>query len=280
MVDDGCPTCGTCAGATPVTAPGGRFTVTTSTSTHNGSCGGAAGAEATMTFSIGSTSDVFITTHQSLLDTVLYVRQCACTGGPEMGCNDDANGVTSSALTLSDLAPGTYNVFVDSKVAMSQSITVDVYINDATGPNDRCGEPFSIAPGLTNLTGTTCPFTGDYDLVNTAGMTGCPFTNGGDGAEAVAYFVVPTARTITMTGCTGTLYDSVVYMRSVCSDASAPAQLNCNDDNCGTVSGMCDSTVASGFSQSLSPGIYYLFIDGYTDAGCGCGNFNLAFTGL
>ncbi len=280
MVDDGCPTCGTCPGATAITAPGGRFDVTTSASTHSGTCGGAGGAEATLSFSIASTSDVFITTHQSLRDTVLYVRQCACTGGPEMGCNDDANGVTSSALTLNDLPPGTYNVFVDSKVAMSQSIAVDVYISPPSGEADRCGQPFSLLPGLTNLNGSTCGFSNDFDNQTVAGPTNCPFAESGDATDAVAYFVVPTARTVTVNGCTGTLYDQAIYLRSTCSDASLPAQVACNDDGCGTLSGMCDATAASSLSVSLAPGIYYLVVDGYGTAGCSCGNFNLNFTGL
>ncbi|MFO0710021.1 MAG: putative metal-binding motif-containing protein [Sandaracinus sp.] len=280
VVDDGCPSCGVCPGATTVSAPGGRYTVTTSASSTSGSCGGGSGAEATLSFSISSTSDVFITTHQSLRDTVIYVRQCACVGGPEMGCNDDANGVTSSALALSDLAPGTYNVFIDTKTPSSQAITVDLFINDATLEADRCGQPFSLNPGTTTLTGNTCGYQNDYDNQVVAGPTACPFAAGGDAEDVLVYFVVPTARMVTVSGCTGTAYDQVLYLRNNCVDGTLGAQLACSDDNCGAVSGMCDSTAASSISAMLSPGIYYMFIDGYGGPSCNCGNFSLAITGL
>jgi hypothetical protein len=63
-------------------------------------------------------------------------------------------------------------------------------------------------------------------------------------------------------------------------DGGPAAQLGCSDDNCGAISGMCDSTLASSLSATLSPGIYYLFLDGYGGASCNCGNFNVAITGL
>lgn len=232
-----------------------------------------------MTFTLTTTSDVFITTHQSLRDTVIHVRRCACSG-PEVGCNDDANGVTSSALSLSDLAPGTYNVFIDTPVAMSQSITVDLYINGAALEADRCGQPFSLNAGTGSLTGSTCGFANDYDNQVVAGATACPDAAAGNAEDAVAYFVVPTARTVTMSGCSGTLYDQTLYLRSTCVDPGLANQLACSDDNCGTLSGMCDSTVASAFSVALSPGIYYLVMDGYGGPSCACGNFSIAMTGI
>lgn len=280
MADEGCPTCGSCAGATTVTAPGGRYNVTTSGSTTSGTCGGGGGAEAFLTFTLTSTSDVFITTHQSLRDTMIYVRQCACSG-PEVGCNDNADGQMSSALILSDLAPGTYNVVIDTAVPTSQTIAVDVFINAAAGPNDRCGEPFAIQRADTvNINGNTCGFLADYDNQVVAGPTACPYGNGGDGTDAVTYFVVPSTRTVTISGCTGTVHDQVLYVRNVCTDAALPAQVACSDDNCGAPTMMCDSTLAGSISQMFTPGIYYLFIDGYTEAGCGCGMFNLTITGL
>jgi hypothetical protein len=78
----------------------------------------------------------------------------------------------------------------------------------------------------------------------------------------------------------GTVYDQTLYIRNNCIDASLGAQLSCSDDNCGTVSGMCDSTVASSLSVSLAPGIYYMFVDGYGGPSCNCGNFSLAMTGI
>jgi len=129
MVDEGCGSCSACSGATTVSAPGGRYDVTTSSSGETGSCGDTSGYEATLTFTLTAMSDVFITTHQAgAVDTVLYVRECDC-GGTEVACNDDADGRSTSALQLT-LAAGTYNVFVDTAAATGQTIPVDVYVSE------------------------------------------------------------------------------------------------------------------------------------------------------
>ena len=83
--------------ATTVTLPGGRFTgTTTGTSLNAGSCGGGNAPEAVYQMVLTQTSDVFVTTHGSKFDTVIYMRSGCC--GTEIACNDNADGRTTSVL--------------------------------------------------------------------------------------------------------------------------------------------------------------------------------------
>jgi hypothetical protein len=284
-VDEGCTgMCGSCPGSIPVTGAGGRFTVTLGgSSTTTGTCGGA-GPEAALHFTLAVSSDVFITTHGATQNTVVYVRSCTCTG-PQLGCNDDADGRTSSALQLTNLPAGSYDVLIDSAAGSSGSVPVDIYIDPTGTASDRCATATAIAPGGTNITGNTCGFTNDYDNV-TVGTTGamCPYAADGNAVDRVYYFYLPAMRTITMSGCNGTSnYDQVVYIRSVCNDATMAAQRVCNDDGCTGPATGCTGGLRSSATVTLPAGLYYAFIDGYDDATagyCGCGAYRFDLTGF
>ena len=86
------PACGAAAlcesSAVTVTLPGGRFTGTTSgSSTDRGTCGGNQAPEAVFKLVLTQKSDVFVTTHGTTFDTVIYMRNGCC--GSEVACNDD-----------------------------------------------------------------------------------------------------------------------------------------------------------------------------------------------
>jgi hypothetical protein len=276
MTDEGCGSCSGCAGATTVSAPGGRYMVTLGPNSQTGSCGGA-GSEATLTFTLATISDVFITTHQAgSLDTVVYVRDCACTG-VERACNDNADGRTTSVVRLTSLPAGTYNVFVDTKTPTSATVPVDVYITAPGAASDRCGNPTLITAGTASLSGNTCAFGADYSPATNAG---CPYLGSGGANDRVYYFYVPTATTVSFDGCvSGSLYDETVYVRSTCSSTLAADQRECNDDGC-SGSLMCDRALRSSMSVALSPGLYYFFADGYGGGSCDCGDFAYTVTGL
>jgi len=278
MIDEGCGSCGICPGAAVVTAPGGRYSVTLGAPTHTGSCGGA-GSEAYLSFTLTAASDVFIATHGAGIDTVVYVRSCECTG-TEVGCNDNADGLTTSALHLTSVAAGSYNVLIDTKAPMSASFNVDIYISAPGTASDRCGNPTLIPAGATSVSGNTCGFGSDYDLANVAGD--CPYVSGGNAVERVYYFYVPTSRSVTFNGCTaGTAYDTTIYVRRVCTDPIPANQVACNDDGCGGAPA-CDKKVRSTMTTTLGPGLYYFFADGYDDGAwpCPCGNYDFAISGL
>ncbi len=277
--DEGCGACGSCTGATTVNTPGGRYDVTLTANAETGSCGGA-GSEGYLTFTTTGVRDVFITTHQALgIDTVLYVRECQCAGGTETACNDDSDGLGTSMLQLTDLPAGTYNVFVDTKTAMSGSIPVDVYITNPGAESDRCGQPTFLPAGSSNLSGNTCGF--DADTAPPTD-TGCSFIYTGEGPERFYYFVVPTTRTVTVNGCTaGTVYDTTVYIRDICTNTTLASSIECNDDGCGGPS-QCDRALRSSLTVTLDPGLYYFVADGY-DSGttsCPCGDFDYSLSGF
>jgi len=279
MTDEGCGSCGACTGAVTVTAPGSRFTRPLSPHVNTGSCGGA-GSEAYLTFTLGTASDVFITTHGTGIDTVLYVRECSCTG-MEVACNDDADGLTTSMLRLNALAPGNYNLFVDTKAAMSADVDVDLYITAPGAASDRCGNPTFIAAGTTAISGNTCTF--NHDQAAFGDMVDCTFTGGGAGEDRIYYFYVPTTRTVTFDGCnSATNYDTTIYVRNVCTNTSGPAQVACNDDGCGGMPDACDGGYRSSVTQTLSPGLYHFFADGYFETAwpCPCGDYQYDLIGI
>ncbi len=277
-----CGGCTTCAASTPMALPGGRFVRSVSaTSSHNGSCGGA-GGETFFTFTIAQRSDAFIAAWGGAVDAVLYVRQCGCESGPEMGCGTDTSGEGLSTLSLTGLEPGTYNVFVDTEAPMSTELTIDIYVTPEGIAGDRCGRPQRIARGATRLSGETCIASSEYEPSQT---TGCPNADTGNAKELVYYVFLPTDGEIVVNGCSGTAtFDTVLYLRDRCASSPSMGVELCNDDGCGGSTSVCAATPRrSAFRASgLGPGLYYLFVDGYQYAteGCSCGSFEIVLSGV
>ena len=154
--------CGACDSvARFVTLPGGRFMGTTSgDSANEGTCGGSGAPEAVFKIVLNDKSDLFVTTHGTGFDTVLYLRNGCC--GPEVACNDDADGRKTSVLSQRGLVPGTYYIYVDGATSADAGpFTVDIYATPAAvNPGEACGNPLPIAAGATP--GNTCGFQDDY----------------------------------------------------------------------------------------------------------------------
>gem|GEM_PF-1663180 len=245
----------TCATAIDVTG-GGRFTGSTTCAggDYSGTCGGASGREIVFKFTTTSTQDVFMSTHGSSFDTVLYVRSGTCGSGTDIYCNDDEHGLQSE-LNLVDLPAGTYYVFLDGYFSSSYGDYVfDIYMTDPSFEGDRCGDPqyFDVS-SATTLSDNTCPwywFDANPDTVGCSGTT--------DGKDRVYYFIVDTPTTLTFDTCTGTSWDTILYVRSVCNQSGGGVV--CNDDSC---------SLQSSITYTFQPGIYYLWVDGYSSSACG-----------
>ena len=294
-LDNGCGECSPCTDAVDVLDPtetGGRFAgSTTGTGEISGSCGGADAPEAVYYFTVESAVDVFITTHGSSFDTVVYVRECTC-GGDETACNDDADGMATSVLHLRDLPAGTYNIFVDGKTdADVGDFQLDVYVTEPGLEGDRCGDPVMLTgDGYTYADPeTTCNLTHDYSPATTgdgAGDCGM-FVGTGLAEEMVFYLWIPSDSTVITLDTCGTidldnyLEDTAVYMRSVCNNPGASNQPGCDeDDNCG--GGPADNSLSE-LTVTLDRGLYYVFVDGYSQPDPPmhyCGEFLLTVTGL
>jgi hypothetical protein len=284
--DGGCSACPPCPGAVEITGTGGRRTgtLTAGAGTTSGSCGGS-GAEAVFTFTIGAMKDVFIATHGTSFDTVLYVRTCTCSG-TERACNDDADGRNTSMLTLRDLPGGTYQVFLDAKIAAAAgAYSLDLYITEPGATGDRCGDPIRITS--TGDTRNSCSFSADTAPTN---MGDCRYVGTGGGEDVVYYFVLGAAATVRFQTCTSeafcptgpgmTCVDTDIYIRTVCNQDTA--QMACDEDTCGYRLGSYRIHSDTG-SVSLAAGLYYFVVDGYqepTGTWLHCGDYTVTVTGI
>jgi hypothetical protein len=264
------------SGAFPVTAPGGRFTGTTvgKTASSTGSCGGGAAPEAVFRLSLAVTSDLFVTTHGTGFDTVVYVRRGGCCG-QEISCNDDADDRNTSVVRQRALPAGVYYIFVDGATAADAgSFTVDIYATPtSTTLGDACGAPVRIA-GTAPAYGTSCDFHDDY--TPNAGCASDP----SDGPDAVYYFVLDAPTNVTFDTCTGTCIDTLLYLRDVCT--SAPSQRACDDDSCtGSTCTTQGSPRQSRATALLQAGVHYLILDTHAGAsGSTCGPFTITPAGV
>jgi hypothetical protein len=240
--------------ATKVTLPGGRFTgTTTGTSANAGSCGGASAPEAVFQLVLTQQSDVFVTTHGSKFDTVIYMRNGCC--GTEIACNNDMDGRTTSMFNALGVAAGTYDIFVDGAGSTGGAFTVDIYTSPTSAnPGESCGRPTRIttAPIIGNTTG----YRDDYHAAEPT----CGRDDGG--LDVVYYFVLDQTTTISFDTCTNTCIDSILYLRDVCTAPTAMADVACNDDACSADS-TCfpQSSSQSKVQAQLGPGVHYVVLD-------------------
>ena len=86
-------------------------------------------------------------------------------------------GLDCQWIDITNLAPGTYTVFVDGKGG-SGTYNLDVYI-DPTGasPGDRCSNPTFWATGTPSQTGSTCGLNNDVSGI------GCEYVGSGNGPD-------------------------------------------------------------------------------------------------
>lgn len=240
--------------ATKVTLPGGRFTGTTSgTSANAGSCGGGTAPEAVFQLVLTQTSDVFVTTHGSKFDTVIYMRSGCC--GTEIICNNDADGRTTSMFNALGVAAGTYDIFVDGAGTTGGAYTVDIYTSPTSAmPGESCGRPTRIttAPIIGNTTG----YRDDYSAAEPT----CGRNDGG--LDLVYYFVLDQNTTVSFDTCNNTCIDTILYLRDLCASPTPMADVACNDDAC-TADSSCfpNSMSQSKVQLQLGPGVHYVVLD-------------------
>jgi hypothetical protein len=261
------------AGAVTVVPPGGRFTGTTSgASSSQGSCGGAAAPEAVYKLVLSAAADVFVTTHGSRFDTVVYMRRGGCCGA-EVACNDNADGRTTSVLAQPNLPAGTYYIFVDGATAAAAgNFSLDVY---ATPPSDNAAEACGRPARISNMpvTGNSCGYRDDYDPQG--GCLDMPNSS----FDAVYYFVLDAAANVTFNTCSGTCIDSVLYIRDICS--AGGSQRSCDDDSCSAGENCISTPAQSRTTAFLGAGVHYLVLDTYpVPQPVTCGAFTIAPVGV
>lgn len=247
---------------------GGRFTGSTASASgdYEGTCGGAPGRDVVLRYTLAERTDVHINTFGATFDTVLYVGTLC--GGSTVGCNDDARDTLRSELTLLDQPAGVYYIILDGYSAGSSgNYAIDIYFSAPTYVGgDACGEPKWIdIHAATTVTGNTCPPLW-WDARDDAVACG----RGGGGRDMVYYFVMQSTGAVTLDTCAGNDWDTILDLRRVCNDPAASARVTCNDDASG------DCGVRSRITATLEPGVYYLWLDGYSSDACG--SFTLTVT--
>jgi len=270
--DEGCPPPNdTCDGAIDVTR-GGRFTGSTALAADDSNPPSACGAsnngrDVYFTFTITSSSNVFISSFGSSFDTVLYIGM-ECGGGGQGCSNNYASAlIPQSMLRLGNPANGTYFITLDGNGASaSGDYVLDVYITPADAPSDKCGHVVVFDDILAGEMGSTCGYDDDAD-------GSCNITPSNVDPDRIYFFVIPNgapARTVTFSTCnveTPTTFDTLLHLRDVCTDPAS--EVACNDDD-----SSCFPHAA--VSANLGPGVHYLFMDSYT----GCGDYRITVTGL
>jgi hypothetical protein len=273
--------CGPCdSTATFITLPGGRFKGTTapgSAGNNRGSCGIGNAPESVFKIELFTTSDLFITTHGTEFDTVVYLRR-GCCGGEEVACNDDADGRGSSVIAERALPAGTYYIYVDGAADNEAGdFTLDVYATPtASHAADACGRPERIADA--EVSGNTCGAHDDYSPPG-----GCSSAvSGPNGLDQVYYFVLDEPGSVTFSTCNNTCIDTVLYLRDVCSDGGGGSARGCDDDDC-RAAGACQpasAQVQSRVTATLSAGVHYLVLDTFAAAQVPCGAFTITPSGV
>ncbi|MFH1438898.1 MAG: MXAN_6577-like cysteine-rich protein [Pseudomonadota bacterium] len=284
LPDDGCgvTTPGdTCDNPITVTGSGGRFSGTTSTATQStdGGCALGVGArDVYYSFTITTASDVYISTFGSSFDTVIYLS--ATCGGGDLGCSNNYSGaVLQSHIQRANLAPGTYTIAVDGNSLPDRGdYVLDVYINPASPAGDTCARAMPFDDIETGETGNTCGWDSIYRGTCSSEFPPTP------PPEGVYFVVVPdlgsglTAHFSTCNADTG--YDTLMYLRTVCNSERLSDETACNDD---IGDAGCTPGWKSRVGGTLSPGVYFLFIDGWcSSSSCDmwCGGYRITVEGL
>ncbi|HEX5063359.1 MAG TPA: MopE-related protein, partial [Kofleriaceae bacterium] len=260
-----CPGNDSAAGAFDISA-GGTFTVDLTAahddnwaaSTATLDCGDQGGRDAFYQFTLPAEEVVYYDSFGSNFDTVIRIYAGACTSlGAVKACADDACSTTRSQGAL-DLLAGTYCLVLDqfssTTTAGSASLTFK--------RGGRSGVGIATASG--SQTGTT---TGKTNV----SIAGCEANSA---QPDVGYFFLSCPShtyTVSASTCSGTAFDSVIYLRS---GAATTGDVACSDDEsgCGT------SGFQSRFTGATVTGanINWLIVDGFGQTGNG--NYTLTYT--
>jgi hypothetical protein len=160
-----------------------------------GSCGGDGSPDVEYTFTAPADGVYTFDTMGSQLDSVLYVLDGTC-GGPELGCNDNGDGL-QSAVAVPLLADQTVTVVVDGNAVGGLPFTLHANAGSLVCPVEDLG---STVPNT--VSGDTASL-----FSGTAGTCG-----GAAGNEAGYLFTAPSDGTYSF-DTFGSAFTSIIYVR-------------------------------------------------------------------
>ena len=251
-----CPANDLPAGAIDISG-GGTFTVDLSAahddnwaaSTSTMDCGNQGGRDVFYTFTLPAEEVVYFDSFGSDFDTVIRVFAGACTAiGATEACSDDACATTRSQ-GIADLPAGTYCLVLDqwSNTVTAGSASLTFHRGGRAG--------VAIGPASGTFSGTT---TGKTDL----SVASCEANTH---QPDVAHFfpVCPGTHTIAANTCTGTAFDTIIYLKS---STATSADVACSDDETG-----CGNGLQSRFTNAAltGPGLGLVIVDGFGQTGNG-----------
>jgi hypothetical protein len=259
-----CPSNDSAAGAIDISA-GGTFNVDLTAahddnwnaSTATLDCGDPGGRDAFYQFTLPAEEVVYFDTFASSFDTVVRIYAGTCSSlGAIKTCADDACSTTRSQGAL-DLLAGTYCLVVDQFSAATTAGAASLTFKRGR----RSGIAIAAASGT--QTGTT---TGKTNYT----IAGCEASSA---QPDVGYFFLSCPNrtyTVAASTCSGTAFDSVIYLRS---GAATTGDVACSDD----VSG-CGNNYQSYFSGATVSGanLNWLIVDGFGQTGNG--NYTISYS--
>jgi hypothetical protein len=257
-VDPACPPNDYPAGAINISA-GGTFPADLryahDDDDNTGGCGSTGGRDVFYTFTLAATQVVYADTFGSDFDTVIRIHDGACTNlaGVERACNDDSCTSTQSQL-VTQLTAGTYCLVVDqfSGFSTAGAMTLHFVVGGRTGTQ--------IVPGAAELTAVA-------NTCNGTNLSTPSCNNSGHAAADLAYYFTtcPGTATLNASLCTGTSYDSVLYLRA---GSAGSTDIACDDDYCSL-----QSQISGGLAGA---NLYWVIVDGYSSSS-NCGPFALSY---
>jgi len=187
-------------------------------------------------FSVAETYSVTMSMCGASYDSYIWLYD---SGFNQIGGDDDACGGPGASLLTQTVTPGTYYIVCEGYSTNCGNYTLDVYANP-------------INAGTFNA----CELVHYTDSKNT-----CGYANevAGLSNDVIYSFVLGATQEVTMSLCTGTSYDSYIYLYD-----AAYSLIGENDDAC--------SGNSSSLTQTLIAGTYYLVVEGY---GSNCGTYTL-----
>jgi hypothetical protein len=261
--DATCPANDTAAGAIDISA-GGTFTVDLSAahddnwaaSTPALDCGNQGGRDVFYKFTLPAEEVVYFDSLGSNFDTVIRVFAGACTSlGATLACADDACTTTRSQGAV-DLPAGTYCLVLDQFSNLTTAGAASLVFERG----GRAG--IAIGPGNGSYAGTTAGKT-DQSVASCEANSHQP-------DQAHFFTTCPGTTTVGANTCTGTGYDSVIYLRT---GAATAADAACSDDQSGCGNGL--QSKLTGVSL-VGANLQWIVVDGFGATGNGA--YTLTYT--
>lgn len=241
----------------------GTGTTTHYLNEHSGSCGGWSGPERTFVWSAPAAGSYRIDTAGSSFNPILYALEPTCDDLDELACNTGSSlqSVPSAIqLTLTEgqsivlVVDGAIDTDGPFKINISRSevgACADNVDQDGDGLIDCADSDCTPDPACcvtTNLASAVGPavFSGSSSGWSNLRQGTCG--GGGRGGEKIFMWTAPTAGTYLIDSF-GTSFDTVLYARD---GSCGGAQIACNDDTTGGLSGNSRITVTVGAMQTIA----------------------------